>query len=85
MANVTLLPISKSNKLPNTCSKATAFRLKASKICVDDHDEILEEINRRDRLGYDEASSEDDSDESASSSDNERTSDQNDDDDDISD
>ena len=88
LPDATLLPISKSNKLPNTCNKASATRLKACKIFLNDHDQILEDINRRDRLSYDEASSEeeeDDSDESASSSSNGSASDRNDDNDDISD
>jgi hypothetical protein len=71
LPDVALLRISRSNKLPNTCNKASATRLKACKICLDDHDQILEDINRRDRLCYDEASSEeedndDDSDDESS-------------------
>ena len=62
LSDATLLPISRSNKPPNTCNKASATRLKACKICLDDHDQILEDINRRDRLSYDEASSEEEDD-----------------------
>jgi hypothetical protein len=58
LPDATLLPISSSNKLPNTCNKSSAIRLKACKICLHAHDQILEDINRRDRLCYDEASSE---------------------------
>jgi hypothetical protein len=64
-----LLQNSETDKLPNTCNKATAVRLGARRLCFDDHDQILEEINRRDRLNYDEASSEDDDDSASSRSD----------------
>jgi hypothetical protein len=57
LPDATLLPIFTSNKLPNTCNKASANRLKACKIVLGDHDQILEDINGRVRLSYDEASS----------------------------
>jgi hypothetical protein len=58
-----------TNKLLNTCNKATAVRLKARRLCFEDHDQIIEEINQRDCLNYDKASSEDDDDSASSRSD----------------
>jgi hypothetical protein len=66
---VTLLQKSETNKLPNTCNKATSVRLKARRLCFEDQDQILHEINRRDRLNYEEVSSEDDDDSASSRSD----------------
>jgi hypothetical protein len=66
---VTLLQNSEANKLSNTWKKATAVRLKARRLCFGDHDQIIEEINKRDRLNYDKASSEDDNDSASSRSD----------------
>ena len=53
-----LLPISANNKLPNTCNKPAAKAAGAVKVSSDDHDAILDEAVRRDRLEFDSDSSE---------------------------
>ena len=46
--------ISNDNKLPNTCNKPVATRRGAQRISNDDHEEILDEIARREALEYEE-------------------------------
>ena len=52
--DLALEPISPKNKLPNTCDKKAATKLKAEKLSDEDHEAIMEEICRRDVLEYDE-------------------------------
>ena len=54
-----LAPISAQNKLPNTCDKKNATKLKAEKLSNADHEAIMEEIRRRDVLEYEEEEQED--------------------------
>ncbi len=48
-----LQPISVVNKLPQACNRMEATRQKALKVTHLDHDAIMEEASRRDRLEYD--------------------------------
>ena len=64
-----LLPISTQNKLPNTCNKKEAKKYGAKRISNEDHDMLLDEINRRSILEYCEDSSEEETEESDSSDD----------------
>jgi hypothetical protein len=67
--DLALLPISKQNKLPNTCKKTEATKFGAKRISNDNHDMLLDEINRRSILEYCEDSSDEESEESGSSED----------------
>ena len=49
-ADLPMIPISDSNKLPNGCAKAIAKRMGAIKLSEDSHDFIMEEIFRREAL-----------------------------------
>ena len=49
-ANVLLHPISDDNKLPNGCRKRDAVAKKAMKLDSNTHDEIIDEIIRREPL-----------------------------------
>ena len=49
-ADLPMIPISDSNKLPNGCAKAIAKRMGAMKLSEDSHDFIMEEIFRRETL-----------------------------------
>ena len=62
---VALLPISKSNPLPNNCDKTAARKAGALKVSPADHEAAMAESVRRDRLEYDNetASEEEESDE----------------------
>jgi hypothetical protein len=53
-SNLRLDEISTTNKLPNTCRKREATSVGARRISNHDHDEILDEIARRDALEYEE-------------------------------
>ena len=44
--------ISQENPLPKTCSWKEAMRQDAKKVSILDHEEIMEEAERRDRLEY---------------------------------
>ena len=48
-----LQPISVANKLPQACNRMEATRQKALKVMHLNHDAIMEEASRRDRLEYD--------------------------------
>jgi hypothetical protein len=50
--DLALMPISKQNKLPNTCNKREATKLGAKRISNEDHEIFLDEINRRGILDY---------------------------------
>ncbi len=53
--------ITSENKLPKTCNWMEATRQKAVRLSLHDHENIMEEAGRRDRLEYDdEEESEDD-------------------------
>jgi hypothetical protein len=41
------------NKLPKTCNRMEATRQKAVRMSLHDHENIMEEAGRRDRLEYD--------------------------------
>ena len=56
-ADLELLPMSTTNSLPNCCDVQTAKSKKAMSVSKDNHEEILEEINRRNMIDYDELSS----------------------------
>ena len=45
--------ISGDNPLPMTCSKKEASRQDARRVSILDHEEIMDKIERRDRLEYD--------------------------------
>jgi hypothetical protein len=47
-----LLPISKTNKLPMVCNRREAVQKKAVKVMLLDHEVIMEEAGKRDRLEY---------------------------------
>ncbi len=49
-----LQPISTTNALPNTCTRIEAMRKKAIKVSTLDHEAIMEEATKRDRLKYEE-------------------------------
>ncbi len=57
-----LQPISETNKLPTTCNRREAVQKKAVKVTLLDHEVIMEEAGKRNRLEYDVHN--DDSDES---------------------
>jgi hypothetical protein len=48
-----LQPISKTNKLPTACNRREAAQKKAVKVTLLDHEVIMEEAGKRDRLDYD--------------------------------
>ncbi len=48
-----LQPISKTNKLPTACNKSEAAQKKAVKVTLLDHEVIMEEAGKQDRLEYD--------------------------------
>lgn len=48
-----LQQISATNKLPNACNRLEATRQKAVRVSPRDHDSIMEEAGKRDRLEYD--------------------------------
>ncbi len=48
-----LLDISRDNVLPNACNRMEATRRKAVKMAAYEHNKIMEEAERRDRLEYD--------------------------------
>ena len=58
-----LQPISETNKLPSACNRKEAAQKKAVKVTLLDHEVIMEEAGKRDRLEYD-VDNDDDSDES---------------------
>jgi hypothetical protein len=47
-----LQPISMSNALPNTCTRVKATQKKAIKVSALDHETIMEEATKHDRLEY---------------------------------
>jgi hypothetical protein len=49
-----LQPISTTNALPNACARVKAMRKKAIKVLTLDHEAIMEEATKRDRLEYEE-------------------------------
>ncbi len=49
-----LQPISMVNALPNACARVEAMRKKAIKVLTLDHEAIMEEATKRDRLEYEE-------------------------------
>jgi hypothetical protein len=53
-SKVELEAISEMNKLPITCDRQAAIVLGAKRIRNEDHDEMLEEIYRREALDFDE-------------------------------
>ena len=53
-ADTTIDPISPNNKLPNNCDWRGATCLGALKVPNESHDQIIEEIYRREVLEYDE-------------------------------
>ncbi len=55
------------NPLPRTCSKKEASRHDARKVSILDHEEIMDEIERRDRLEYDDEYDDEESDDYESS------------------
>jgi hypothetical protein len=57
-ADLSLGPISEACPLPNNCDKRVATRLGAKQVRNADHEELLEEIQRRVALDYDEDESE---------------------------
>lgn len=76
-ADLSMIPMSESNKLPNGCAKAVAKRMGAMKLSEDSHDFIMEEMFRREALEdihSDSSSSEDENDSSAESSGNRNSS-----------
>jgi hypothetical protein len=58
-----LQPISETNKLPTACNRKEDAQKKAVKVTLLDHEVIMEEAGKRDRLEYD-VDNDDDSDES---------------------
>jgi hypothetical protein len=58
--------ISATNKLPLTCNRLQATRKRAGKIATQEHEEIVEEAGRRDRLDFNEDEVSDDVEESGS-------------------
>ena len=66
-----LQPISsKTNKLPTACNRKDAAQKKAVKVMLLDHEVIMEEAGKRNRLEYD-VNNDDDSDESKEESEEE--------------
>ena len=53
-ADLQLEPISATCKLPNTCDKKAATKHKAERVRNQDHDMIMDELERRDRLEHEE-------------------------------
>jgi hypothetical protein len=49
-----LQPISTTNALPNACTRVEAMRKKAIKVLTLNHEAIMEEATKRDRLEYEE-------------------------------
>jgi hypothetical protein len=49
-----LQPISTTNALPNACARVKAMRKNAIKVSTLDHEAIMEEATKRDRLEYEE-------------------------------
>ncbi len=49
-----LQPISTTNALPNACARVEAMRKKAIKVSTLDHETIMEEATKHDRLEYEE-------------------------------
>jgi hypothetical protein len=47
-----LLDISRENTLPNACNRMEATRQKAVKVAAYEHNQIMEEAERRDQLEY---------------------------------
>ena len=47
-----LQPISTTNALPNACARVEAMRKKAIKVSTLDHEAIMEEATKHDRLEY---------------------------------
>ena len=60
--------ISGMNSLPRSCNRVEASRQMASRVNILDHEEIMDEAERRDRLDYDISEDEDESDEGESES-----------------
>ena len=48
-----LLDFSRENMLPNACNRMEATRKKAVKMAAYEHNQIMEEAERRNRLEYD--------------------------------
>ncbi len=48
-----LLPISKTNKLQTACNRREAAQKRGVKVTLLDHEVIMEEAGKRDRLEYD--------------------------------
>jgi hypothetical protein len=65
-----LQPISEANKLTTVCNRKEAARKKAVKVTLLDHEVIMEEAGKRDRLEYHD-DDDDDSDESEEESEEE--------------
>ena len=53
-ADTPMAPISSNKKLPNNCDRKGATRLGALKVPNESHDQIIEEIYRREVLEYNE-------------------------------
>jgi hypothetical protein len=70
LTSLQLQPISETNKLPTACNRKEAAQKKAVKVTLWDHEVIMEEAGKRDRLEYD-VDSDDDSDESKEESEEE--------------
>jgi len=65
-----LQPISETNKLTTVCNRKDAAQKKAVKVMLLDHEVIMEEAGKRNRLEYD-VNNDDDSDESKEESEEE--------------
>ena len=67
-----LQPISETNKLPTACNRKEAAQKKAVKVTLLDHEVIMEEAGKRDRLEYDDDDSDESEEESEEKSEEER-------------
>jgi hypothetical protein len=54
LTGLQLQPISTTNALPNNCARVEATQKKAIKVLTLDHEAIMEEATKRDRLEYEE-------------------------------
>jgi len=61
-----LQPISTTNKLPMACQRREAMQKKAVKVTFRDHEAIMEEASKRDRLEYDDGGDDESEEESES-------------------
>ena len=64
-----LKEISATNKLPLACNRLDATQKRAGKIAVEEHEAIMEEAERHDRLEYNENKDPDDIDDEDNESD----------------